>query len=626
VNDAATAGSWRHSAVTNALCWLAIAALWLLVSEYARIEHDAQLYSFQAIARLHPDLYSGDLYLRHGSQDDFTLFSALYARIVAWLGFEGAAAWTTFVSMLALLFASWRLARRLVPAPLALLAVGFLIALPKGYGGFGVFRVIEPFVSPRMPAEALALCAIMALLAQRRLLACALLLASASMHPLMAAPAALIVLFLALSPPRRWLLAAAGAAGLVLLAIVGSLSLVDPWRVDALWREYFDNFAANLYVVNWSRVDWMGLCPPALTLLLGAGTLESPRARQLCVAALLVAALGMGIMIVGADWLQIAIIVKGQAYRWVWPSALLAPLLLPAIGAQLWRLGSNGRAAILALSALWLSPRESFGPLIALAALVIAIIALRDLVAPAYRRWVLVGAALMLAIAAAFTLGERLLVAENPFWRTELDGTTDYVRYLFIGGLIPAVLLVGVFWLAQLSRWRPIQAVVALALLGACVALTPERVANWSLRVYPPEVHEKFSAWRALIPPRSEVVWIDKPEAVWLLLERPSYFSLQQSMSGVFERSAVPEIMSRESRLVPFMMADGQRVELTFMNPRRKAGRTAARTLEEVCRAIDAPFVVARSPFHEPPLAAAPADVPATYRAMKLYRCDPHSN
>jgi hypothetical protein len=622
MKEIVTGNSWRDFTVADALRWLAIVALWLVVTRYARIEHDAQLYSFQAIARLHPELFSGDIYLRYGSQDDFSMFSVLYARVVAWLGFEGAAAWTTFVSMLALLFVSWRLAKRLVPAPLALLAVGFLIALPKGYGGFGIFRVVEPFVSPRMPAEALAVCAFIAMLAERRLLASLLLLASAGMHPLMAAPAALIVLFLAIPPPRRWMLAAAGAAGLVLLALVGSLPLFDPLRVDAQWREYFDNFAANLYLVNWSHADWMRLCPPALTLLLGASTLESPQARQLCRAALLVAALGMAIMAVGADWLQIAIIVKGQAYRWAWPSSLLAPLLLPAIAVQLWRLGTNGRAAVLALAALWLAAGESSGPVIAVAALLIAVIAVRDLVAPDYRRWVLLGAALMLLIAVAFTVGERLLVAENPFWQTEMTGPIDDLRYLFIGGLIPAVLLICVFWLAQSSRWQPLQAIAGLALLAACVALVPDSVANWSLRGYPAAVHDKFAAWRALIPPRSEVVWIDKPEAVWLLLERPSYYSLQQGMSGVFARAAVPEILLRESRLVPFMMADNLRAELDFVPPRRRAGHFAARSLQQVCKAVDARFVVARSAFKEAPLAVAPPDVPATYRAMKLYRCD----
>ena len=150
-------------------------------------------------------------------------------------------------------------------------------------------------------------------------------------------------------------------------------------------------------------------------------------------------------------------------------------------------------------------------------------------------------------------------------------------------------------------------------------------VAGWSKREYPSDMYAKFSAWRALVPPGSEVVWIDRPDAAWLLLERPSYFSVQQSMSGVFARRAVPEIISRETRLVPFMLADGLRGELVFAGARRIAGRTAASTLDQVSEPIDARFVEARGAIKETPLAIAPPDVPANYRTMKLYQCDSNS-
>ena len=54
--------------------------------------------------------------------------------------------------------------------------------------------------------------------------------------------------------------------------------------------------------------------------------------------------------------------------------------------------------------------------MIALAAALAGVVALRDLVAPAYRRWVLIGAALMLFIAAAFSLAERVMIATSPFF------------------------------------------------------------------------------------------------------------------------------------------------------------------------------------------------------------------
>ena len=625
MNAVATRNRWHHLDVAAFLPWLAIAALWMVVTDYACIQHDALLYSFQSLARLRPELYSGDLFLRYGSQDNFTAFSYLYSWLVGSFGVEAAAAWTTFVAMLALLFASWLLARRLTTPALALMGLAFLVALPTDYGAYGIFHVIEPFVSPRMPAEALAIGALLAVLAKRRLLAAALLAGSACIHPLMAAPAALISVSLTLPVPHRRLLAALCVLGVALLAVVGRLSILDPLRVDAAWRDYFDSFAAYLFTANWRSADWIGLCPPLLTLWLASGTLPSAPARQLCTAAALVGLLGLAIVLVGADWAGIALVVQGQGYRWMWPATLLAPLVIPTIGLQLWRRGTNGRAAVLALAAAWFSSRESFAPLILMATAMIGVIALRDLLAPASRRWILIGAALMLLIAIASSLSDRLLVSQNPFQETHELAPVAYLRYLFSGGLVPITLLLGVFALAARPAWRGLQAVVAVGLLVAAVLLVPLSVAGWSRREYPADMYAKFSTWRALVPPGSEVVWIDRPDAAWLLLERPSDFSVQQSMSGVFARRAVPEIISRETRLVPFMLADGLRGELVFAGARRIAGRTAASTLDQVCEAIDARFVVARRAFKETPLAIAPPDVPANYRTMKLYQCDSNS-
>jgi len=620
--EAATRNRWHGLNLASFLPWLAIAALWMVVIDYGRIQHDALLYSFQSVARLRPQLYSGDLFLRYGSQDNFTAFSYLYSWLVGSLGVEAAAAWTTFVAMLALLFVSWLLARRLTTRAMALMGLAFLVALPTGYGAYGIFHVIEPFVSPRMPAEALAIGALLAILANRRLLAAVLLAASACMHPLMAAPAALIAVSLALPVAHRKRLAALCVLGVALLALVGRLSALDPLRVDAAWRDYFDNFAAYLFTANWGRADWFALGPPLLTLWLASATLPAATARQLCTAAALVGLLGLALVLVGADWAGIALVVQGQGYRWMWPATLLAPLVLPAVGLQLWRLGTHGRAAVLTLAAAWFSSRESFAPVVFAAAAVIGLIALRDLLAPASRRWILAGAALMLLITVAVSLTDRLLVAQSPFRETHELAPVAYLRYLFSGGLVPIALLLGVFALAARPAWRGMQLVATLGLLVAAVLLLPASVASWSKREYPSDVYAKFSTWRALVPAGSEVVWIDRPDAAWLLLERPSYFSVQQSMSGVFARSAVPEIMARETRLVPFMMADDLRAELAFAGERRIAGRIAASTLGQVCEAIDARFVVARDAFKEKPLAIAPAGVPANYRTMKLYQCD----
>src|SRR5690606_35400386 len=106
---------------------------------------------------LHPELYGNDVFLKYGSQDNYTLFTPLYAALIPLLGVEHAASLITFVSVLALLLSAWSLARTLMPAPYAWLGLGILVIVPTYYGLGIFFAVLEGFVTPRLLAQALVL-------------------------------------------------------------------------------------------------------------------------------------------------------------------------------------------------------------------------------------------------------------------------------------------------------------------------------------------------------------------------------------------------------------------------------------------------------------------------------------
>ncbi len=609
--------------IASALPWLAIAALWMIVMPYRGIFHDAVLYSFQALAHLHPESLANDIFLRYGSQDRFSLFSTGYSALVSRLGVETAAAWTTFAAQLALLALSWLLARRLVSAALALMGLAFVIVLPTEYVQFGTFRVLESFVSPRMPAEACAIGAILSMLSGRRWL-CALLLAgSALLHPLMAAPAMVVVAFLAMPDEKRWHLPAACAFGVVLLAGAGSLPALDGYRIDAAWDGFFRDYAGYLYAANWRIVDWMRVVPALLTLLIGVRLLETPAARRLGAAALMTALLGIAIMVIGADWLRLPLVLQGQGYRWMWPAVLLGPLLLPAVALQLWRSHGHGRAALLALAALWIARGESFGVAVAAVAALFASIAVRRSPAQAYARWMLATAGIILVGAAFFSLGGALTALPNAYEQTHAPATVDRMRSLFADGIVPTVLLLAVFAIARAPEKRSANAAAAVALLIACVVLVPTSHAIWNRRDFDASLHAAFADWRNVIPAGAEVAWLEAPELTWLVLERPSYFSIQQTATGVFSRTAALELLERERQLIPFMKADGLSRELYFVPEQRRAAQPPARSIAQVCAAIDARFIVVRGTIEGTPLRHAPSVLPAPYRALRLYRCDP---
>src|SRR5271168_2997518 len=108
---------------TAALALMALAT-WLLLRGYHGLLGDAQLYAFQALARIHPHLAS-DLYLQNTSQDQFTIFSPVYAWFIESLGLEHAARALTLVFTLWLLAAAWSVARAFTSREGAWLAVIF---------------------------------------------------------------------------------------------------------------------------------------------------------------------------------------------------------------------------------------------------------------------------------------------------------------------------------------------------------------------------------------------------------------------------------------------------------------------------------------------------------------------
>ena len=96
-------------AATNAIL---VALLWALRHQYAGISGDAQLYAFQALARLHPALAT-DLSLQNTSQDDYTLFTPCYAALIDLLDVRPAALTLWIPCSLGFLIAAWFAVRAL---------------------------------------------------------------------------------------------------------------------------------------------------------------------------------------------------------------------------------------------------------------------------------------------------------------------------------------------------------------------------------------------------------------------------------------------------------------------------------------------------------------------------------
>src|SRR5262249_21752786 len=149
--------------------------------------HDARLYSLQALNFAEHGAFADDVFLRFGSQDQFTLFSRTVGPLVAAVGLRPAFFLLSLLFHTLFLFSLFRLVRALVDdAVIAILALVFLVTASLNYGGCDIFTVHEQFFTPRVVGTTFTLFALERILRERYLAALALLIAGSLLHPLMA--------------------------------------------------------------------------------------------------------------------------------------------------------------------------------------------------------------------------------------------------------------------------------------------------------------------------------------------------------------------------------------------------------------------------------------------------------
>jgi hypothetical protein len=145
----------------------------------------------------------------------------------------------------------------------------------------------------------------------------------------------------------------------------------------------------------------------------------------------------------------------------------------------------------------------------------------------------------------------------------------EALRALCQDRIAPAAVLVA-FWYALKRVRSTLHAgvlITAAAIPAAAFAVPTAKA--WSSEYYSQETRAAFSLWRNLIPPGADVLWASRlisegdPAAVWLLLERPSYFSSIQYNSGLFSREAAIELI-RRYRSIPRSLPTEQPLNVIY--------------------------------------------------------------
>jgi hypothetical protein len=607
-------GSRLGPAVLGLLCL----AAWALSHSYLGMFHDAGLYTLQALSRLTPESLTEDVFLRFGSQDRFTIFSPLYAGVSRLLGIEPAAALLTLTFQLALLACGWALARAVMPASMALLGVAVLIAIPGDYGADRIFTCIEPFLTPRMAAEALTLGSLAAAMSSRRVLAAPLIVMAALIHPVMAAAGIAALLCLYVATPRQRLAMALAATGLLAITAQAFVVPTGPWgRFDDTWLELVRNRSPYLFLAHWQLDDWSRAAVSLATLAAGRSVLPNPKARGLSWITLLTVLSGLALTWLACDLLHLVLFTQLQPWRWQWLGTVVAALLLPDILRTLWGEEVAGRAAALLLSAAWIFASNAYA--LAAAAAALASLAFLHRLKASEARWVFWGACGMLAIALAWRVASNLQFTDAHYLDPNIPLWIRRAMSFSRDGTAPVAVITLAWWLARSRRGHPASIVLGVLAAVGCTALFSQTWHSWTAREFPSKQVAQFAAFRERIPPGSEVFWPESPLAVWMLLDRASYLSVLQTSGMVFSRQSALEL-SRRAHALRFALPPS-----SFMN--WNTGGTglnlSRQQLKQACDTSEFEFLVTAADLGVEPVAVVPTLSGPSSKKIRLYRCQP---
>jgi hypothetical protein len=565
---------------------LMLVTLWLLLRGYHGLIGDAQIYAFQALARIFPQ-FASDLYLQNSSQDQFSIFSPIYAWFIEIFGLEPAARLLTLLFTVWFLAAAWSAARTLAGSDAARLAVAFLLIIPGSYGGSGVFQIADQFLTARLPAEALIVTSLACFLRGRKELALVIATLTLIVHPLIALPGLLLLLCLWL--PLRVSISAA-IAGILAALAAATAATRFPWIsqllpiMDSPWLTVVQERSQFLFLQLWSFRDWDLNIRPFFYLAFIGLAIQDDSIRKLCVAAATVGAAGLMLAFIAGAIGPLAILVQGQAWRWIWVAVFVSALLLPAVVLGIcddkrcgplcalllvsgWTLSAvDGTACVSLAMILWIM-RARIGARLAewlrslAAALAIAIVA-----------WILVHS-WEIVVAAA-----RAPTSTTPTMPSIIQQIQD-----IFGMRIPAALgVAAIWWHMRAARALKATVLLTVALLAASMLLLP--AAFKQSRVFGDAAGvAEFSDWQSIIPPTSTVLVVptrDVGSFVWFTLQRPNYSAVDQSAGVVFSRATALEVQRRSHVLLPIMAPNWK-----IMTQLRESAWTERRT-DDATRAL----------------------------------------
>jgi hypothetical protein len=535
----------------------ALFTLWLLGHPYSGLYHDAWLYAVQALYRLHPHIFENDLFFHYGSQDQYTIFSLLYAQAITLFGLDWAVLFLTFAGQLLWFAGTAFLLSSLSSGFVYWLALLLITVLPGYYGPEYMLSYGEPFLTPRLYAEAVALMGVGFAVKGRWRLAGILVFFALALHPIVTLPVLFFLIIYHGPVQNKWL-----KTGAVILAAVILIAVltIEPFNrllqtMDSQWYQLTLRRSSFLEFTAWRTADWMPIIFSESVLFTSWLAAEG-KLKKIFFAVIATSIIGIALNIMGVTLLKNILLMQIQTWRWLWLLSWFTYFAFAWFAGAYWKRSEYARAVILVLICAW-SMLEHAGVLIAPLAAGAWAWRVRRGYEQKLPRLVWMGVYMLLLQSAAWMA----LHIQFSFRMVEFfQGQETRGQTLFRLGsgiiIVPLFFVIWRFFKNSQTLWIPIFSAIVTGTAFFIV------ISEWNNRQpfnFPRQLSnvEEFAEFRRIIPENSIVYWEDNNAVnVWFLLERSSYISEIQTAGIVFNRQTALEALRRTENIRPLSMRD----------------------------------------------------------------------
>lgn len=516
---------------------------WVSLHPYQGLHHDARLYALEALSRVEPEKFVGDLHLEFNPQGGLTIFSPLFELSIQLWGLEAAYLALFFLGQGLWLAALCFLIIRLFSGNLLPLLFLFVVTLPAGYGGFDALAFGEGFVTPRLFSEAAILFGTAFLFSGAWVVGLAIYLIATALHPLMGVGAlGIFIIFLTIERPRWGIVLVVCAVSVILAGAIADAPLLGELAecAEQSYLQLLRDRTPYLFLTLWRAPDLANLL--LVFALLAFAVKKNVGTQKRFFLTVLLASLSATILsLVGGDFFHSILVTKIQLWRLLWLGQVVAVIgLAKHFALRSSQPNADGQSeqtllllVVIAVAVSGFAPPASLVALWGLGCL---------LLHPRLGNFRILSAALS-------PLTALLLLAAVIMGIIEELEKSEGAAYDLFHTLLPLSMLAAYLWVERANgKTRTIR-------LCLCISLAILSFAAWNqqsdtsayLIDRPDLIAENDTSLRL----GENVYWPGNPMAVWFGLERGSYYSYEQGAGVAFSKKLAEEFQRRRAIIAP---------------------------------------------------------------------------